>query len=183
MRQPLCQPSPLELPDDVHFKTTQCRSDRNWEGVILERTLVLIKPDGVQRGLVGELLGRFERRGLHLVGLKLIAIPRELAETHYGEHRDRPFFDAVIEFITSSPVVAMVWEGPNVVSMVRSMMGPTNPAAADSGTIRGDFGIDIGQNVIHGSDSPSRAEQEIALFFQDGELVSWERDGSGWIYP
>jgi nucleoside-diphosphate kinase len=149
----------------------------------VERTLVLIKPDGVQRGLVGELVRRFERRGLHLVGLKLTAISRELAEEHYAEHRGRPFFDAVIEFITSSPVVAMVWEGPNAVTMVRSMMGPTNPATAAPGTIRGDFGIDIGQNVIHGSDSPARAEQEVGLFFEKAELVSWEREGGRWIYP
>ncbi len=149
----------------------------------MERTLVLIKPDGVQRGLVGELVRRFERRGLHLVGLKLTAISRELAEEHYAEHRGRPFFDAVIEFITSSPVVAMVWEGPNAVTMVRSMMGPTNPATAAPGTIRGDFGIDIGQNVIHGSDSPARAEQEVGLFFEKAELVSWEREGGRWIYP
>jgi nucleoside-diphosphate kinase len=148
----------------------------------LERTLVLIKPDGVQRGLVGELLGRFERRGLHLVGLKLIMVPRMVAEQHYAEHRERPFFEAVIDFITSSPLVAAVWEGPNAVSMVRVMMGPTNPASAPSGTIRGDFGIDIGQNVIHGSDSPSRAEQEIQIFFRDDELVNWERDGTRWIY-
>ncbi|MGC2191261.1 MAG: nucleoside-diphosphate kinase, partial [Candidatus Dormiibacterota bacterium] len=149
----------------------------------MERTLVLIKPDGVQRGLVGELVGRFERRGLHLVGLKLTAVTRELAERHYEEHRGRPFFDAIIEFIVSSPVVAMVWEGPNAVTMVRSMMGPTNPATAASGSIRGDFGIDIGQNVIHGSDSPSRAEQEIKLFFSAAELVTWEREGGRWIYP
>jgi nucleoside-diphosphate kinase len=149
----------------------------------VERTLVLIKPDGVQRGLVGEVVGRFERRGLHLVALKLTLVKRELAERHYAEHRGRPFFEAVIEFITSSPLVAMVWEGPNVVSMVRSMMGPTNPATAPAGTIRGDFGIDIGENVVHGSDSPARAEQEIALFFGDEEMISWERDGGRWLYP
>jgi nucleoside-diphosphate kinase len=149
----------------------------------LERTLVLVKPDGVQRGLVGEVLARFERRGLHLVGLKLLAVDRVLAERHYAEHRERPFFEAVIEFITSSPVVAMAWEGPSAVGLVRSMMGPTNPAGAQPGTIRGDFGIDIGQNIIHGSDSPSRAEEEIALFFSPEELVSWERAGSAWIYP
>lgn len=149
----------------------------------MERTLVLIKPDGIQRGLVGELIGRFERRGLHLIALKLLAISDELAQEHYAEHRGRPFFDAVIEFITSSAVVAMVWEAPNAVSMVRSMMGPTNPATASPGTIRGDFGIDIGQNVIHGSDSPARAVEEIALFFRPEELVSWERDGRRWIYP
>jgi nucleoside-diphosphate kinase len=149
----------------------------------VERTLVLIKPDGVQRGLVGEILGRFERRGLHLIGLKLVAVDRALAETHYEEHRERPFFDAVIEFISSSPVVAMAWEGPNAASLVRAMMGPTNPAVAPPGTIRGDFGVDIGQNVIHGSDSPTRAEDEIALYFAPSELLSWERAGSSWIYP
>lgn len=149
----------------------------------MERTLVLIKPDGVQRGMVGEVVGRFERRGLHLVGLKLMAVERGLAERHYAEHRERPFFEAVIDFISSSPVVAMVWEGPNVVSLVRSMMGPTNPALAAPGTIRGDLGVDIGQNVVHGSDSPARAEEEIALFFRPEELVSWERAGSAWIYP
>ncbi len=149
----------------------------------MERTLVLIKPDGVQRGLVGEVIGRLERRGLHLVGLKLMAVERELAERHYAEHRERPFFGAVIDFISSSPVVAMVWEGPNVVSLVRSMMGPTNPATAAPGTIRGDLGVDIGQNVVHGSDSPARAEVEVSLFFQPSELVSWERAGGTWIYP
>lgn len=149
----------------------------------MERTLVLIKPDGVQRGLVGEILGRFERRGLHLIGLKLVAVDRALAERHYQEHRERPFFNAVIEFICSSPVVAMAWEGPNAASLVRSMMGPTNPAGAPPGTIRGDFGIDIGQNVIHGSDSPARADEEIALYFAPTELLSWERAGSSWIYP
>jgi nucleoside-diphosphate kinase len=149
----------------------------------VERTLILIKPDGVQRGLVGELVGRFERRGLHLVALKLTLVSRDLAERHYSEHQGRPFFESLIEFITSSPVVAMVWEGPNAVSIVRSMMGPTNPAAAPAGTIRGDFGIDIGQNVVHGSDSPARAVQEIELFFGDEEMISWERDGGGWIYP
>lgn len=153
------------------------------EATDLERTLVLIKPDGVQRGLVGDLVGRFERRGLHLVGLKLTLVSQAQAEQHYAEHRERPFFGAVVEFLTSSPVVAMVWEGPNAVSMVRSMMGPTNPAAAPPGTIRGDFGIDIGQNVIHGSDSPARADEEIALFFEPSELVSWRRDGGAWIYP
>lgn len=149
----------------------------------MERTLVLIKPDGVQRGLVGEVVGRFERRGLHLVGLRMLAVDRALAERHYAEHRERPFFEAVIEFITSSPVVAMAWEGPNAVGLVRGMMGPTNPANAAPGTIRGDFGIDIGQNIIHGSDSPARAEVEVALFFSPQELVSWERAGSTWIHP
>jgi nucleoside-diphosphate kinase len=151
--------------------------------VEVERTLVLVKPDGVQRALVGEILARFERRGLQLVGLKLLAVDRQLAERHYAEHRERPFFEAVIQFITSSPVVAMAWEGPNAVGLVRTMMGPTNPANAPSGTIRGDFGIDIGQNIIHGSDSPLRAQEELALFFSEAELVSWERSGSDWIHP
>lgn len=149
----------------------------------LERTLVLIKPDGVQRGLVGEIVARFERRGLHLVALKLMRVERERAERHYAEHRERPFFEDVIQFISSSPVVAMVWEGPNAVGLVRAMMGPTNPANAEPGTIRGDFGVDIGQNVIHGSDSPARAAEEVELFFGEEELVSWERAGSSWIHP
>ncbi len=149
----------------------------------MERTLVLVKPDGVQRGLVGEVIGRFERRGLRLVGLKMESVPKARAERHYAEHRGRPFFDAVIDFLTSSPVVAIVLEAPNAVSLVRSMMGPTNPANAAPGTIRGDYGVDIGQNLIHGSDSPARAEEEIAIFFAAEELVSWDRDGSRWIYP
>ena len=149
----------------------------------MERTLVLVKPDGVQRGLVGEVVGRLERRGLHLVGLKLMAVERELAERHYAEHRERPFFETLIDFISSSPVVAMVWEGPQVVSLVRSIMGPTNPASAPPGTIRGDLAVEIGQNVVHGSDSPARAEEEVALFFAPSELVRWERAGGSWIYP
>ena len=148
-----------------------------------ERTLVLIKPDGVQRGLIGEVIGRFERRGLHLVGLKLVRMERAVAERHYAEHRERPFFGAVVEFITSSPVVAMAWEGPGAVGLVRTMMGATNPAAAAPGTIRGDFGVDVGQNIIHGSDGVERAAEEVGLFFRPEELVSWERAGREWVAP
>lgn len=147
----------------------------------VERTLVLVKPDGVQRGLVGEVIGRLERRGLKLVGLKLMRIDEALAGRHYGEHREKPFFRGLVDFITSSPVVAMVWEGPGAVSMVRAMMGPTNPASAPPGTIRGDLAVDLGMNVIHGSDSPGRAVEEVSLFFEPAEVVDWECSGSRWV--
>ncbi len=147
----------------------------------VERTLVLVKPDGVQRGLVGELIGRLERRGLKPVALKLMRIDEALAGRHYGEHREKGFFPGLVEFITSSPVVAMVWEGPKAVSMVRAMMGPTNPAGAPPGTIRGDLAVDLGMNVIHGSDSPERAAEEVALFFEPSELVDWDRTQSRWV--
>ncbi len=149
---------------------------------MMERTLVLVKPDGVQRGLVGEVIGRFERRGLRLMALKLLRIDRAVAERHYAEHRTKPFFDQVVAFVTSSPVVAMVWTAPGAVALVRTMMGPTNPQAAPPGTIRGDLGIDLGQNVIHGSDGANRAEEEIALFFGPDELVEWGRDHERWIH-
>ena len=146
-----------------------------------ERTLVLVKPDAVQRGLIGEVVSRLERRGLHPVGIKLMAIPRELAERHYGEHRDKPFFGGLVDFITSSPVVAMVWEGPGAVALVRTMMGATNPANAAPGTMRGDFAVSLGMNVIHGSDSPESAAREVALFFDESELVSWSSVSSAWV--
>lgn len=146
-----------------------------------ERTLVLVKPDGVQRGLVGEIVGRIERRGLQLVGLKMLRVTDELASRHYAEHREKPFFGALVGFITSSPVVAMVWQGPNAVQLVRTMMGPTNPAAAPPGTIRGDFAVEIGMNIIHGSDSPARGEEEVRIFFDDAELVEWEPVAARWV--
>jgi len=142
----------------------------------------LVKPDGVQRGLVGELIARFERRGLRLTGLKLLRIDRAVAERHYAEHRDKPFFGQVVAFVTSSPVVAMVWAGPGAVPLVRAMMGATNPREAAPGTIRGDLGVDLGQNVVHGSDGAERAEEEIALFFRPEELIAWVRDGERWIH-
>ena len=147
----------------------------------MEQTLVLVKPDGVQRGLIGEIVGRLEKRGLKLVGLKLMQVDEGLAHRHYGEHVDRPFFPGLVSFITSGPVVTMAWEANNAVEIVRNTMGPTNPAAAGPGTIRGDFGVDIGRNLIHGSDSAESAERELALFFQPGEILSYDRSNDGWI--
>jgi nucleoside-diphosphate kinase len=131
----------------------------------------MIKPDGVERRLVGEIIGRFERRGLRLVGLKLQTVDRELAERHYAVHRDKPFFGELVDFITSGPVVAMVWEGENAVRLVRAMMGALKPEEALPGTIRGDFTTSIQTNLVHGSDSPETADAEVALWFADGELL------------
>jgi nucleoside-diphosphate kinase len=146
-----------------------------------ERTLVLVKPDGVQRALVGEVIGRLERRGLHLVGLRMLRIDRQLAERHYAEHQRKAFFENLVTFITSSPVVAMVWEGPGAVALVRTMMGATNPLDAAPGTIRGDYAVNIGANVVHGSDSVQRAAEEIALFFTPDQLVDWRSDAARWL--
>ncbi len=146
-----------------------------------ERTLVLVKPDGVQRGLAGEIIGRFERRGLHLIGLKFMKISEDLARRHYAEHTEKPFFAGLVTFITASPVVAMAWEGPGAVAQVRTMMGATNPANAAPGTIRGDLALTMSMNVIHGSDAPERGEQEIALFFDPSELVEWESVSEAWL--
>jgi len=137
----------------------------------VEKTFVMVKPNGVARGLVGEIVGRFERRGLRLCGLKLLTLSRDLAEGQYGEHRGKPFFEPLLAFITSGPVVAMVWEGPQAIALARAMMGPTNPFDAPAGTIRGDFGLDVTQNVVHGSDGPQSADREISLYFGADELV------------
>jgi len=147
----------------------------------MERTLVLVKPDGVQRGLIGEVINRLERRGLKLVGMKLIQVDDALARQHYGEHVDRPFFAGLVEFITSAPVVAMAWEADNAVEAVRSTIGQTNPTASSPGTIRGDLGLDIGRNLVHGSDSPESGVRELALFFEPGELLDYTRANDGWI--
>jgi nucleoside-diphosphate kinase len=149
-----------------------------------ERTFVMVKPDGVQRGLVGEVISRLEDRGLKLVGAKFMQIDQDLAEEHYGEHEDKPFFDGLVDFITSGPVMAMVWEGQDVVRQVRNMMGETDPAESAPGTIRGDLGLDLGRNVIHGSDheDPGSNEREIDLFFDDDELTDWERVDETWLY-
>jgi len=148
-----------------------------------ERTFVMVKPDGVQRGLVGEIVSRFEERGLKLVAGKFVRIDRDLAEEHYGEHEDEPFFEDLVGFITSGPVMAMVWEGQDAVAQVRAMMGETDPADSAPGTIRGDLGLDLGRNVIHGSDTePGSAEREIELFFDDEELVEYERIDEPWLY-
>lgn len=147
----------------------------------MERTFLAVKPDGVQRGLVAEIIRRFEDKGFKLVGLKLMQMPRETAENHYGEHKGKPFFGGLVDFITSGPIVAMAWEGPNVIATARKMMGATNPANAENGTIRGDFATDMGRNVIHGSDGPESAERELGIFFKPEELVSWTRTNEAWI--
>jgi len=148
----------------------------------LERTFLAIKPDGVQRKLIGEIIRRFEAKGFTLVGLKLMSVSRELAETHYGVHKEKPFFPGLVNFITSGPVVAMVWEGKGVIASARKIIGATNPLNAEPGTLRGDFGVDVGRNIIHGSDAPETAEQEIKLWFKDEELVGWEPSITSWIY-
>ena len=148
----------------------------------MERTFLAIKPDGVQRGLVGEIIRRFETKGFTLVGLKFLQVSKELAEQHYGVHRERPFFGSLVEFITSSPVVAMVWEGDGVVASARKIIGATNPLTSEPGTIRGDFGINIGRNLIHGSDAPETAQQEIALWFKDEELINWQPHITPWLH-
>ena len=147
----------------------------------MEQTLVLVKPDGVQRGLAGEIVSRLERRGLKLVAMKLMQVDDALARQHYGEHVDRPFFAGLVAFITSSPIVAMVWEATNVVGIVRQTMGETNPVNSPLGTIRGDLGIDIGRNLVHGSDSAESASREISLFFQPQEILSYTRSNEAWI--
>ncbi|MEJ8544865.1 nucleoside-diphosphate kinase [Brevibacillus borstelensis] len=147
----------------------------------MEKTFLMVKPDGVQRNLIGEIISRFEKKGFQLVGAKLMTVSRELAEQHYAEHKERPFFGELVDFITSGPVFAMVWQGNNVISTARSMMGKTNPADAASGTIRGDFATSVGMNIIHGSDSPESAEREIALWFGQGEVLSYEKTIQRWM--
>lgn len=146
----------------------------------MERTLVLVKPDGVQRGLVGEILSRIERKGLRLVGARFLLADRALAEAHYAPHRERPFFPGLIAFLTSGPILAMVWEGPRAIEQVRAIMGATDPAKAAPGSIRGDLALTIGNNLIHGSDGPESAEREIGLFFRQQDLVSYARAGDAW---
>ncbi len=148
----------------------------------MERTFLAIKPDGVQRGLVGDIIRRFETKGFTLVGLKLVSVSRELAEQHYDVHKERPFFPGLVAFITSGPVVAMVWEGDGVVASARKLIGATNPLTSEPGTIRGDFGVSIGRNIIHGSDAIETAQREIALWFKDEELVSWKPTNTPWLY-
>ncbi len=150
---------------------------------MMERTFVMVKPDGVQRGLIGEVISRFEDRGLKLVGAKLMQIDQQLAEEHYTEHAEKPFFEGLTTFITSGPVFAMVWEGQDAIAQVRAMMGATDPAESAPGTIRGDFGLDLGRNVVHGSDTePGSAEREIGLFFDESELEDYERIDESWLY-
>lgn len=147
----------------------------------MERTLVLAKPDALQRGVAMELLSRLERRGLKLVALKMLHVDRELATRHYAVHVGKPFFPGLVDFITSSPIIAAVFEGQNAVEVVRNTMGTTNSAKAAPGTIRGDLAIDMGHNLVHGSDSPETAAKEIALFFSEGEIFSYQRDVDRWV--
>lgn len=152
------------------------------EGVlIMERTFLMVKPDGVQRNLIGDIVSRFESKGYQLVGAKLMTISEELAGEHYGEHKERPFFGELVDFITSGPVFAMVWEGENVISTARLLVGATNPTESAPGTIRGDFAVTVGKNIIHGSDSVDSAVREIGLFFKEEELVSYAKEMNNWI--
>lgn len=146
-----------------------------------ERTLVIIKPDGVQRGLVGEIIGRLEKRGLKIVALKLHVIERELAERHYGEHAGKPFYNGLVDYITSGPVVTFVLEGPQAIAATRSTIGATRPVEAAPGTIRGDLALMVGRNLIHGSDSAESAAREVELFFGADSVQSWNRDVDRWI--
>jgi nucleoside-diphosphate kinase len=147
----------------------------------VERTLIIIKPDGVERSLVGPIISRFEQRGLKIVGLKLMQVSGELARRHYAIHEGKPFFDPLISYIVSSPVVVLALEGPNAVQLARNTIGATRPAEAAPGSIRGDFGIMVGRNLVHGSDSPENGQAEIALWFDESELVSYNRTIEPWI--
>lgn len=148
----------------------------------MERTLILIKPDAMQRGLAGEIIRRLEQRGLRIVAMKLMQVPEALARRHYAEHEGKPFFEGLIQYITSSPIIAAVFEGRNAIEAARQTMGKTNPLQAAPGTIRGDFGLETGRNLVHGSDSPESAAREIGLFFAEGEIVSYPRDVDRWVF-
>ena len=147
----------------------------------MERTLVIVKPDGVQRGLIGEIISRLERRGLKLIGMKFMQITPELASRHYAVHKGKPFYEPLVAYITSSPVVVMVWEGKKAIETVRKTMGATNPANAEPGTIRADYAVEIGRNLVHGSDGPETAAFEVPLFFHEDELVPWTREVERWV--
>ena len=148
----------------------------------MERTYVMVKPDGVQRNLAGEIITRFEKKGFKIVGLKLLQLTREIAEKHYAEHIGKGFFEGLVSYITSGPVVAMVLEGKDVVSAVRTMNGATNPANATPGTVRGDYAIEVGRNIVHASDSVESAEREIAIYFTPQEVVNYNKVLDTWIY-
>ena len=148
----------------------------------MERTFVMLKPDAVQRGLIGEIISRFEKKGLKIVAMKMLKVDKALAEEHYAEHREKPFFQSLVDYITSGPVVAMVVEGKNAIKIVRTLVGATNPAEALPGTIRGDYGLEVGRNVIHASDSPESAEREISLFFKPDEILEYKRIDEDWLY-
>lgn len=148
----------------------------------MERTFIMVKPDGVQRNIVGDVVTRFEKKGFQLVGAKLMNVSEDLAKEHYKEHKEKPFFGELVDFITSSPVFAMVWEGENAVTVARKMLGKTNPAEAEVGTIRGDYGLQVAKNVVHGSDSNESATREISLFFEESEIVNYTKLINDWVY-
>lgn len=148
----------------------------------MERSLVLVKPDGVQRGLIGEIISRLERRGLRLVAARFLWVSRELAEAHYAVHKGKPFYDSLIRYLTSAPVMAMVWEGPEAVAAIRQTMGATRPTEALPGSVRHDFALEVGRNLSHASDTPENAAKEIALWFKPEDLVEWQRVTDPWIF-
>lgn len=148
----------------------------------MEQTLVLVKPDGVQRGLIGEVVSRLERRGLRIVAAKFLHVSKELAEKHYAIHKGKDFYEKLIKYITSAPVLAMVWEGPNAITAVRQTMGDTRPTEASPGSIRHDFALEIGRNLTHASDTLENGQKEIALWFQPDELISWSRAIDEWVF-
>ena len=148
----------------------------------MERSLVLIKPDAIQRGLAGKIISRLEEKGLKIVAMKMLRMDKNLAQRHYAVHKGKPFFDDLVNFIASSPIIAAVFQGGNAVEIIRQVMGETDPAKARSGTIRGDFGIDIGHNLVHGSDSLENASKEIELFFKREEILSYDRELDTWLY-
>lgn len=148
----------------------------------VQRTFVAIKPDGVQRGLIGDIVSRFEKKGLKIIGMKFMQVTKQLAENHYGEHKGKPFFDGLVSFITSGPILAMVLEGKDAIAVSRTVIGATNPVTAAPGTIRGDLALEIGRNIVHGSDGPESAKREIGIFFSDEELVTnWNRTVQCWV--
>jgi nucleoside-diphosphate kinase len=151
-------------------------------GTRFERTFIAIKPDGVQRGLIGEIVKRFEDKGYKLVAIKMIRPTKEFAEKHYQDLSKKPFFPSLVSYFSSGPVVAMVWEGRNVIANGRKIVGATNPADAEAGSVRGDLCIDIGRNIIHGSDGPESAKDEISLWFKEGEIANWESENAKWVY-
>ena len=148
----------------------------------MEKSLVLVKPDGVQRGLIGEVISRLERRGLRLVAAKFVAVSRSLAEEHYAIHKGKPFYEGLLDYITAAPVMAMVWEGPNAVAAIRQTMGATRPWEAAPGTVRHDFALEVGRNITHASDTPENGEKESALWFTKEEILSWSREIDQWVF-
>uniref|UniRef100_A0A7I4AG49 Nucleoside diphosphate kinase n=1 Tax=Physcomitrium patens TaxID=3218 RepID=A0A7I4AG49_PHYPA len=178
LRRPVVRP--------LRVNATQCltvAADKSLShfGAIEERSYVMVKPDGVQRGHVGEIISRFERKGFQLIGLKLFKTPKELAEEHYGELKEKPFYGKLVDYIISGPVVCIALEGPGVVASARKLIGATNPLNAEPGTIRGDLGIEVGRNVVHGSDSPENGLRELGLWFDQDELIEWEQHMTPWL--